>query len=161
METGNYNDHKNWEKYEVSRFPLHLYYHTDFESVGCGANALALITGDNPFKIRRLNKYRSDYTDAFMLKYLRQHKIKCLKLTKSNITNKKNNSGRISYDITSKHVILISQLLSKAEASWFVIYDDLKFHNFSPATFTGLGMLNCPISSAYCLFNPQWSTSTK
>ena len=151
METGNYKHYPKWSKYEVDMLPIHWYDSAKFVNCGCGSTALATITGDNPYKISSLNKNKH-YSDEFMLKYLRQHKIKCIKMTKCNLTNNKD----WEYQINDRHVLLVSQLVKKAEATWKIIYQGISHHNFLPSTFSVTSMLNNPICSSYVLFKPEW-----
>jgi len=155
METGNYNDYRKWNNYIVTKFPMYLFDRSIYETVGCGANALALITGNSPWSIRKTNDWKDHYSDEFMLKYLRQHKIKCIKLTKCNLTNKKDDSS-ITNAITDKHVILMSQLVKKAEATWSISIQGLNWHNFSASTMCAFDMISHPLSSAYVLYSPKW-----
>ena len=151
MEVGNYYHYPKWSKYEVDKLPLHIYDTNRYGLYGCGATALSLLTGMNPWDISNLNKDRH-YSDAFMLKYLRHHKIKCIKMTKCNLTNTKD----ISYEISDRHVILLSQLVKKGEGTWKVIYQGISYHNFHLATFSTASLLNNPIDSAYVLFKAEW-----
>ena len=155
METGNYNDYRKWSKYIVTKFPMYLFDRDLYETVGCGANALAMLTGDNPWLIRENNLYNDNYSDEFMLKYLRCNKIKCIKLTKCNLTNRKNDNV-IACNITDKHVVLMSQLIKKAEATWVVNFAGLSWHNYSASTVSYLDMISHPVVSAYVLFSPDW-----
>ena len=151
METGNYKHFPKWSKYEVDTLPLHIFDSTKYSNSGCGASALSLITGDNPDKISHINRNRH-YSDEFLLKYLRRHGIKCIKMTKCNLTNQKT----WDYPLTNRHVILMSQLIKRNEGTWKIIYQGLSYHNFEPATSSFSSILNNPICSSYVLFKPEW-----
>jgi hypothetical protein len=155
MEAGNYKHYPKWSKYEVDMLPLYMYNPTTYGNYGCGSTALSIITGINPVKIQIANKNRH-YSDEFMLKYLRQHKIKCIKMTKCNLTNQKD----WQYPINARHVLLVSQLVKKAEATWKIIYQGISHHNFLPSTFSVTSMLNNPVCSSYVLFKPEWKVET-
>tara|TARA_R110000868_G_scaffold269412_1_gene528784 strand:+ start:454 stop:939 length:486 start_codon:yes stop_codon:yes gene_type:complete len=149
METGTYQDHKNWNKYRVNKFNFTLFDPFLYGTFGCGANALACVTGKNP---KNFLQKSGHYSDEFMVKQLRKNNINVLKLTKSNLTNDK----KASIKIDDRHVLLISQLFSKGEASWVIHHAGMFIHNFETDKCSYWHLLNFPIVSAYVLFKKKW-----
>jgi len=155
MENGKYiKNTTNFNKFVCKKFNPHLYDHVLHRSVGCGASALALITGHNPFKIAAKNKNRDHYPDKFLINYLRKNGYKVITINKCNLTNRET---VIKYKINSNHILLMSQLFLKKEASWVVSWNDLLFHNFEVSRLDAFGFINCPIVSAYVIYKKSYN----
>src|SRR6185503_1902576 len=129
-------------------FVPHLYNHERYYGYGCGANALSTITGICPTAIRNTNKNEDDWRDSFMLQFLRKCNYKVIPLTKCNLTNR----SYCRKTITTYHVLLVSSLLKKNEASWQIIYGGYIFHNFEICQFTNFELFDNPILTAYLIF---------
>ena len=150
MHNGKYiKNSTNFQKYTSKKFSPHLFNKSAYKLAGCGANALSLITGENPFDISEKNKHKDHYSDEFMIKHLRKNKFKVFTLNKCNLTNRETN---VTYHVRENHIILMSQLFLKKEASWLVSWNDLVFHNFEIAPLDPFSLINCPIISAYVLY---------
>ena len=159
MENGTYgNAITDFRKLTLKKFPASLYNPITFGMNGCGANALSLITGKHPAEIKAKNKHKDHFPDSFMVKYLRNNGVTPFKITKCNLTGrtKKEHSDLFGY-ITNDNLLLVSQLLKKNEASWGVYWGGLWFHNFELSRTDFMSLLNFPIVSAYCLYNPKWA----
>lgn len=117
--------------------------------VGCGATALALLTGVTPAIIAMENRSKH-YRDKFMTRFLRRQHYRVLKLTMCTISTAKT-------EINNGHVVLLSQLFRKNEATWGVIHNGLYFHNFVIYSLDSLSMLNKPVLSAYVVVHERWT----
>jgi hypothetical protein len=134
--------------YAVSCFNPYLFSAPFRARLGCGAGALALLTGVAPERIAAKNGGRH-YSDEFMLRFLRQHGFSLLRLTLCNVSAGGSKVGK-------SHVILVSQLILRNEATWGVIYDGNYYHNFCSYYLDSLSLLNKPILSAYLVMHPRW-----
>jgi hypothetical protein len=147
VDKGTYKGHRvDFDKYAVSFFNPYLY--PDSALIGCGASSLALLTGIAPGIIAAKNG-GEHYPDEFMLRFLRHQRFRALQLTQCNVSNARD-------DIGIGHVVLISQLFTRNEATWGVIFHGMYYHNFRLYTLDTLSMLNKPILSAYVIFHPKW-----
>jgi hypothetical protein len=155
MEIGTYRKKPvKWSDYTIDVFTPHLYLNS---ISGCGGNSLALLTGKNPDQIKNPNKKNSnDWTDTFMVTYLKQNGFKVIPLTKREVTNFDFSYGS---GIKSEHVILMSQLFNKKTASWAVVHNDLWYHNFQTCSFTSLSLINSPTLTCYVLWHKKWMNS--
>lgn len=134
--------------FAASVFSPHIFTGRERALTGCGATALALITGVPPEKIAAKHRGRH-YSDRFMVRFLRRRGFRLLRLTPLQISTARTKVG-------SEHVILISQLLRDYDATWGVIFDDIFYHNFTAYNLSALGSLNKPILSAYLVIHPSW-----
>jgi hypothetical protein len=116
--------------------------------MGCGAGALALLTGIVPEVIAKKNG-STHYSDDFMLRFLRAHGFSTLQLTWCNVSVGESKIG-------NEHVLLLSQLFAKNEATWVVMHNELCYHNFDVYSATTLSFLNRPLLSAYLVIHPIW-----
>lgn len=134
--------------FAASVFAPHLFC-GDFRSrLGCGASALALITGIPPEKIAARNG-RSHYSDRFIARFLMERHYRLLRLTPERISQAKTEIGL-------NHVLLISQLFRRNEGTWGVVFGDAYYHNFAVYSLSSLSFLNKPILSAYLVVHPKW-----
>lgn len=148
MDKGSYRGRRvNFASYAVSYFNPYLFSDPVRAQMGCGACALALITGSLPEFISKNGK--SHFSDAFMVRFLRKKGYSVLRLTLCNLSVGGSKIGR-------QHVILLSQLLMKNEGTWGVIYDGLYYHNSASYALNALSFLNRPILSAYLVSHPRW-----
>ena len=143
---------KDYSTYQVKLFNPFLYDTGVYGSVGCGASALGILTGDNPYKIQEANKNRKHYSDRFMLKYLRDRGFEIIPITQKGV----NSDDAISYPIKKNHVCLISQLMAKREASWLVYYNNLLYHNFIIGSSELLDFINKPTLTCYIVWHKRW-----
>jgi hypothetical protein len=149
MKNGTYNQRINWEKFKVKKFPIHLFDVIENSLMGCGANALATILGDNPESFKTKDNH---YPDSFMLKHLRKNGIKCFEITKSNLTNTK----KAVLKLDDRNVILSSHLMAKGDATWLINFGNNTIHNQEITKCNYWQLINFPIISAYCLIHPSW-----
>jgi len=150
MEKGTYKGHRvDFKKYAVSRFTPHLFCGSHNSLAGCGACALSLLTGTPPGTIAKKNGNLNHYADDFMVRLLRQQQFKVLELTQCNLSAARNYIG-------SEHVVLLSQLFKRNEATWGVIFQGLYYHNFYVYGLSELSLLNKPVLSAYVILHPKW-----
>jgi len=156
MENGKYTKKLvNFKKITLKKFTPCLYASPIYSMMGCGANTISLLTGVNPYQVVQENKNRSHYSDRFMLRQLKKHGITAKKITKCNLTAK--NKNNLSYNLKENHLLMISQLMKKNEASWMVYWNGICYHNFELTRADFWNILNFPIISAYCLYNPKWA----
>ena len=155
MEKGFYTDKKvDFNSFAISRFVPNIfdpYIHT---CIPCGISTLALLTGINPFILNASNKNRDHTSDKFMLDILKSNGFKIAKLTQCSVSN--NTSRVLQNSIKYYHVLLVSQLVLRNEASWSVIYDQYIFHNFLVNLLKPLEFLNRPPITAYLLFHKKY-----
>lgn len=138
------------DSFACSQFNPHLY-GPIYKSAGCGATALSLITGVNPFNIQNTNKNPEHWSDSFLINFLQVLGYKTLKIEKKILFNEE-----ISSPISNDHVILLSQQFTKKEASWAVIYNKYYIHNFQIYPLSPLEFINHPILTAYLVAHPDW-----
>lgn len=142
----------NYDSLRTYLFIPHLYDPALYGRAGCGATALSLLTGKHPWDIQDLNKRREHYSDRFMLKYLKDHRFDIQPITQKGVTNYR----YVCYPITKEHVLLVSQLMAKREATWIVYHRGIGYHNFVPGSTELLDFVNKPILTAYILTHPTW-----
>ena len=138
----------DFSPYATSYFAPHLYCGPVRSGLGCGACALALITGVAPEIIASQNG-GAHYSDRFMIRFLKARNFRTLRLTPNLVTGAKNEIG-------ADHVLLVSQLFRRAEGTWGVVFEDFYYHNFQAYVLSSLSFLNKPILSAYVVFHPKW-----
>ena len=132
----------------ASFFAPHLFGGQVRSGLGCGASALALITGIAPEIVASENG-GAHYSDRFMTGFLRARQFQTIRLTPAVM-------ARANSAIGSDHVLLISQLCRSGEGTWGVIFADFYYHNFEVYSLSGLAFLNKPILSAYVVFHKKW-----
>jgi len=151
MDKGTYNGRRvNFGRYAASCFNPYLFCGPGSALRGCGACALALLTGVEPETISEKNG-GTHYSDAFMTKFLRGHGFRVLPLTQCNLSAAKDYVG-------TDHVVLLSQLFRRNEATWGVVFRGIYFHNFSVYFLDSLSLLNKPVLSAYVLVDTRWQS---
>ena len=138
----------DFSPYAASFFAPHLYCGSVRSGLGCGASALALITGVAPEIVASENG-GAHYSDRFMTRFLRARNFRTLRLTPNMVTGAKNKIG-------ADHVLLVSQLFRRQEGTWGVVFQDFYYHNFEGYVLSSLAFLNKPILSAYVVFHPKW-----
>lgn len=149
MDRGFYNGRRvEFANYAASVFNPYLWGGPFRSSVGCGASALALLTGIAPEVIAKKNG-GEHYSDGFMVRFLRVRGFSVLNLTLCNLSATPSKIGR-------EHVVLLSQLFRKNEGTWGVIHNDTYYHNFSSYLLDTLSLLRKPILSAYLVVHPRW-----
>jgi hypothetical protein len=138
----------DFSPYAASFFAPHLFCGSVRSALGCGASALALITGVAPEIIASQNN-GSHYSDPFIVRFLRMRRFRTLRLTQNMMTGAKNNLG-------PDHVLLVSQLFRHGEGTWGVVFENFYYHNFQVYALSALAFSNKPILSAYVVFHRKW-----
>ena len=153
MENGSYTARRvNFADYAAAFFNPFLFTADWRARLGCGASALSLLTGVLPEKVARENG-DPHYSDAFMISFLRRRHYLVKELTLCRMSDGVGSIGR-------SHVILLSQLIRRNEATWGVIFNATYYHNFEWYTLDTLSLLNKPVVSAYLVLHPKWRRCT-
>jgi hypothetical protein len=134
--------------YATSLFNPFLFTGPVRPKLGCGACALALLTGTPP-EIIVQRKRDTHCSDEFMLRFLHRDGYRTLRLTQCNVSLARSNIG-------ATHVLLLSQLLQKNEGTWVVIHNGKCYHNFESYSLEELSFVNKPILSAHIVIHPRW-----
>lgn len=150
MKEGSYSKAVNFGAFRVSKFTPAIFADPLSRIYGCGASALGLLTGIHPRRIKE--PPREDWTERYMVRFLREHGFKVASLTMRNLTRKKD----VSYPIGSRHVVLASLKFIKGEASWVVIYNGIMFHGFEILSFKSYELINHPVRSAFLVKHKKW-----
>jgi len=138
----------DFSNYAVSFFNPYLFTGEVRSRLGCGPAALALLTGLPPELVAAQNG--GEHTpDAFVLRFLRARNYSVLPLTQCNVSHSDQSIG-------ANHVVLLSQLFRKNEATWGVIFGEHYYHNFAEYAVSSLAFLNKPILTAYLVVHPGW-----
>jgi hypothetical protein len=155
MEPGFYRKRPlKWKSFEVDVFVPNLF---DVGGCGCGATALATLTGVPPHYIYNTNrKNKNHWKDSFMVKFLKICGFKVHHLTKCDVSNTDSLLGYASDGLTDRHVLLLSQLTGKNQASWTVAHNKLLYHNFEICSFQATSLLNLPTLTCYLVCHPAW-----
>lgn len=148
MEKGSYRGrHVKLLDYVSPRFFAALY--TGYgKNYPCGASALAIITGYNPNTIPKYHPSKH-FSDDIMIRYMRQRAYKVIRLTQC-LVSRGDNPVRLD------HVLLISQLIRRNEATWCVCYGDACWHGFANYTVDAFTYLDKPILSAYVIWHTKY-----
>lgn len=150
MEKGTYTGRRvDYGRYATAVFNPFLFTGSSRGNRGCGATTLALLTGVLPDTIARQNYYQSHFDDAFMVQFLHRRGFTVLPLTQCTVSASDSLLG-------NSHVLLLSQLFRKNEATWGVIFGGVYYHNFDLYYLDQLSLLNKPALSAYLLSHPLW-----
>ncbi len=138
----------DFASYATSCFNPFLFSAANHGVLGCGASALGLLTGIPPanFAAKTPDKH---YPDAFMIRCLRRHGFRVLRLTQCNLSA--NRAG-----VNARHVLLLSQLVRENEATWIVLFNGACYHNFDVYSLELLSFINKPLVSAYVVFHSRW-----
>jgi hypothetical protein len=138
----------DFSPFAASFFAPHLFSGAARSQLGCGASALALITGVAPEIISAQNG-GTHFSDQFMIRFLRARKFRTLRLTPRMVTG-------AGTKIVPNHVLLVSQWFRPGEGTWGVVYEDFYYHNFEGYVLSSLAFLNKPIMSAHLVIHPKW-----
>ena len=140
----------------VDVMKLHFFGDNATKLAGCAYTAIALLTGEDPFFLRRL--YRDQ--DGMSPRVIKRH------LSKLRFDLKEINTEYIyrlikaGVYITDSHPILASVRMSKKEATWVVIYGGTMWHNFQPMTTSYASSFSYPMEYGWKLYHPAWRDET-
>ena len=135
VEKGTYTRHRvDFSKYSVAFFNPFLFTGASRASCGCGAVALSTLSGILPERIAARNR-RAHYADQFMRKFLREVGFTILPLSLCKVSIAKARLG-------NNHVLLLSQLFRRNEATWGIVYNSMYYHNFQAYSLEVLSFLN-------------------
>ena len=87
-----------------------------------------------------------------MRRFLKEHGFTIVPLTLCKVSMAKVRLGKW-------HVLLMSQLFKRNEATWGLIFNSMYYHNFEIYHLEALSFLNKPILTAYLLWHPKWQAS--
>lgn len=150
MEIGTYKGRRvDFGNYATSRFNPFIFTDPDESLVGCGPSALGLITGIKPTVIAGQKRTGKHTSDRFMVQFLRARGFRVLKLTHCNLSASPLKLG-------FRHVVLLSQLFRKGEATWGVFAAGIYLHNFEVYNMQSLSLLSKPVVSAFLVIHDRW-----
>lgn len=143
----------DFSKYAASCFTPFLYNSPVRRLLGCGATALALLSGIPPEQIAA-KKRGAHYSDRFMVRFLRGHCFRTLELSVGNRAAAKSQLG-------DSHCLLLSQWYRGDEGTWLVLHNGTCYHNFDMYSLDSLSFLRKPLLSAYLVMHPRWRRPAK
>lgn len=128
---------------------------------GCGDAALALITGRRPsFFVKEREKRRlgSNYQPEAVVQVLTDLGYEVTEITRDLLFEVSNHVGEL---IGPAHVILIGAAVTRNVHSWFVMWNETLYHNFSTRSpeLNPRTWINFPIAKQYLIFHPSWNDS--
>ena len=134
----------------------------DYDS--CGTAILSLLTG-NPAKSidswrRRNYRSTSDYSDRMVIKYLKNHSFDTKEVTRRLVTSMSFYSEGY-YVLGDNHVLLCNCLTKQNEASWYILHQNILFHNVSIRECDNLFFVNRPPQSIYVVKHKEWKFKKK
>jgi len=138
----------------VDSVKLHFFGDNSAKVVGCAYAAIALLTGEDPFTLRKRYK-KEGMAPATMTRHLKNLGFELIKIDTPYLYKL---LARDVY-ITDYHVVLASVRMTQREASWVVMYGGTMWHNFTPASTSYVSSLSFPLEYAWTLYLPEWRTS--
>lgn len=140
----------------IVRF-LPLYFPWDLQYAklaGCPYTALSILTGEDPFKLRKTYGNKAGLSPLLMTNHLVQLGFEVVEINKTYLYN----LLKIGKMMTDAHVILASLRMSSEESSWVVIHGGIMWHNYvaTPTSFTT--SLSFPMEYAYKVYTPTWES---
>jgi hypothetical protein len=151
MEKGTYTRRRvDFSRYTASCFNPYLFSGAFQGQMGCGACALALLTGVPPEVIAAKHN-NIHYADSFMVRFLQQHGFRLLQLTLCNVS-----SATPSQNPTQARRARVAALPQKRGYLGCDASRHRCFHNFETYTVDSLSLLNKPILSAYLVTHLRW-----
>ena len=152
MEKGTYTGRRvDFSKYSVAFFNPYLFAAANRATCGCGAVALSTLTGILPERIAARNG-KAHYGDQFMRRILRELGFTIVPLSLCRVSIAKTR-------LKNNHVLLLSQLFRRNEATWGIVFNSMYYHNFQVYSLEVLSLLNKPVLTAYVLWHPKWRVS--
>lgn len=149
MDKGTYTRRRvDFSKYAVAFFNPFLFAGASRAACGCGAAALATVTGILPERIAARNG-RRHYADRFIRKVLSDQGFTIVPLNLCRVSAAKTRVG-------NSNVVILSQLFRRNEATWGIIFNSAYYHNFQVYNLEALSLLNRPVLTAYVLWHPKW-----
>ncbi len=159
---GSYRQKVDWSTFESPK-AYELLYHRSFQHSNgdyntCGTGALSILTGIKPQTVEKmLPKSSEHWSDQAAIHYLKHRKFKVVQLSKFGITNL--DADGFDYQdqpLNKNHVLLCCLLVCRNEASWFVITNNVVFHNFCRDDLDALFFVNKPSQSSYLVTHHSW-----
>jgi hypothetical protein len=138
----------DFSPFAASFFAPHLYGGSARSALGCGATALAMLTGELPERISLQNR-KAHFSDGFMLRFLRARGFRTLRLTPALIVQAK-------APIRPDHVLLVSQLFQRGEGTWGIVFGGMYYHNCETYHLSTFSFMNKLILSAFLVLHPKW-----
>ncbi len=147
-------DRRSKKKKSIVRF-LPLYFPWDLQYAklaGCPYTAISILTGEDPFQLRRIYGNKAGLPPLLMTNHFVQLGFEVAEITKTYLYN----LLKLGKMMTDAHVILASLRMSAEESSWVVIHGGMMWHNYvaTPTSFTT--SLSFPMEYAYKLYTPKW-----
>jgi hypothetical protein len=152
----------NWQSFYVYDFypevnvSFYNHYKNREQWTTCGTPILAILTGLS-FKYIEKQKPNKHWTDRSITQFLKNRGFDIVELTKNNVTN----VYWEQFPINERHVILLNIEMDALEASWFLLHDNILYHNLYKMSFNSYFFLNKPIQSAFILNHGKWKKFEK
>lgn len=142
----------DYERLRAGVFAPHLFARTSGTWAGCGACALSTITGIHPLHYTHLNRNKKHFSDRFMKQQLHKLQYEVIPIKQKWVVS----SECTDFPLSREHVLLVSQLMQKREATWMVYHQNIQYHNFVAGGVDTLDFLNKPVLTAYAIHHAQF-----
>jgi len=134
---------------------LPLYFPWELELAklaGCPYTAISILTGEDPFILRRAYKNQPGLSPLVMSNHFVQLGFDVQEITKDYLYGLLADGKMVS----NAHVILASVRMTYEESSWVVIHGGVMWHNFAATHTSFATSLSFPMEYAYKLYTPEW-----
>ena len=137
----------------VKTLPLYFPWDIDVAKLaGCPYTAISILTGEDPFILRRTYKNQSGLSPLVMSNHFVQLGFDVQEITKDYLYELLS-QGKL---ITNAHVILASVRMTYEESSWVVLHGGIMWHNYTATNTSFATSLSFPMEYGYKLYIPEW-----
>lgn len=134
---------------------LPLYFPWDLSTAklaGCPYTAISIITGEDPFLLRKIYKNQVGLSPIVMSNHFVQLGFDVQQITKDYLY-KLIYEGKV---INDAHVILASVRMTREESSWVVFHGGTMWHNYVGMATSFSTSMSFPVEYSYKIYTPEW-----
>ena len=134
---------------------LPLYFPWDLNTAklaGCPYTAISILTGEDPFLLRKIYKNQSGLSALVMSNHFVQLGFDTQEITKEYLYGLLN-EGKI---VSDAHVVIASVRMTYEESSWVVFHGGMMWHNYTAVVTSFATSMSFPMEYAYKLYTPEW-----
>jgi hypothetical protein len=140
---------KSLERYTVPYFHLYAEKNRAVNAIyGCGYNTFGILTG------RSLRGISDSVTDEKMIKSI--ERLQGYKVFPLSVYSVVSHEAPWYNAVREDNVVLISQLITRNEGTWALLYKNLWYHNGQIKGLHSLEFIVRPILTAYVIWNKKW-----
>jgi hypothetical protein len=133
-----------WADWRYPEFEVNFKHQWNHRGSTCGGCLVSMITGEEPNRVDDKLRWRGDCKTDLLIRHLTKKGFEVAELGPRSVSDSRGEGDWQWVTLTDEHVVLFGAMTDRLEASWFLFWKGVVYHNFENWTNSPLFLLRNP-----------------